>query len=286
MTMSDKYIDLHVHSSCSDGTLTPTQLVAYAAEKGLAAMALTDHDTISGIAEAMEAAKQFGLELIPGLEFSTNYKGRDVHVLGLDIDWQDPAFVSALTEFRDSRDIRNRKMIARMQEAHIDITYEKMREEFPEAVWTRANFARFLVNHGYVKKMSEAFERYVGDHAPCYVPREKVSPQQAVDLIHQAGGLAVLAHPMLYHLSNDEIDQLVAVLKLQGLDGIEAIYSTYRWLDESCVRQLARKHKLCITGGSDFHGSNKPDIDLGTGRGNLAVPYELWTKLKQHVAYC
>lgn len=283
--MNDKRIDLHVHSNCSDGRLSPRELVAYAAEKGLAAMALTDHDTICGVSEAVKAAEQYGLELIPGLEFSTNYKGIDVHVLGLDIAWQDPEFIRDLRDFQDSRDVRNRKMIAKMQEYGVDITYEKMAADNPDSVWTRANFARYLLDHGYVRSMPDAFARYIGDQAPCFVPREKVTPDQAVDLIHRAGGLAVLAHPMLYRLSDDELDQLVAMLKSHDLDGIEAIYSTYRWLDESRVKQLARKYELCITGGSDFHGSNKPDIDLGTGRGNLNIPYELWENLKNHIAY-
>ena len=160
-----------------------------------------------------------------------------------------------------------------------------MSAENPDSVWTRANFARYLLEHGYVKTMPDAFSRYVGDDAPCFVPREKVTPDQAVDLIHRFGGLAVLAHPILYKLSHEALDQLVCTLKEHDLDGIEAIYSTYRGLDESRVKQLARKYKLCITGGSDFHGSNKPDIDLGTGRGNLNIPYELWENLKNHIAY-
>ena len=283
--MNDKRIDLHVHSNCSDGRLSPSELVDYAAEKGLAAMALTDHDTIAGIPEAMEAAKSYDLELIPGLEFSTNYNGKDVHILGLDIAWQDPDFIRDLKSFQDSRDIRNRKMIALMQEHGIDITYEKMAAENPDSVWTRANFARYLLEHGYVKTMPDAFSRYVGDEAPCFVLREKVTPDQAVDLIHRFGGLAVLAHPMLYKLSDEALDELVRTLKEHDLDGIEAIYSTYRWMDESRVKCLARKYELCITGGSDFHGSNKPDIDLGIGRGNLKIPYELWTNLKHHIVW-
>lgn len=284
--MSEQYIDLHTHSTCSDGTLTPAELVAYAAEKQLSAIALTDHDTIAGISEALETAEHYGIELIPGLEFSTNHNGRDIHVLGLAIHWQDPQFLHDLKEFQDTRDLRNRKMIAKLQEYHIDITWEKMAAENPDAVWTRANFGRYLLNHGYVHTIKDAFTRYIGDDAPCFVPREKVTPGQAADLIHRAGGYAVLAHPMLYRLSENDLDALVALLKAEhDLDGIEAIYSTYRWTDESRVRQLARKYALCITGGSDFHGSNKPDIDLGTGRGNLQVPYELWEHLQQHISY-
>lgn len=284
--MSDTFIDLHTHSTCSDGTLTPVQLVEYAARKRLAAVALTDHDTIAGISDALSAAERCNVELIPGLEFSTNYEGRDIHVLGLSVDWQDSQFLQELSRFQDSRDRRNRKMLQKLQDCHVAITWEQMAAENPDAVWTRANFARYLLQHGYVHSMKEAFSRYVGDDAPCFVPREKVTPGQAVDLIHQAGGYAVLAHPMLYKLKEEKLDELVSYLKNRhALDGIEAIYSTYRWTDESRVRQLARRYGLCITGGSDFHGSNKPDIDLGSGRGNLRIPYRLWEDLKHHRFY-
>ena len=285
--MSYSYIDLHTHSTCSDGTLTPTELVACAAAKNLSALALTDHDTIAGIPEALAAAATYDLELIPGLEFSTNYNGRDIHVLGLNIRWQDPQFLKELRDFQDTRDLRNRKMIARLQEYNVDISWEQMAAENPDSVWTRANFGRYLLNHGYVHTIKDAFSRYIGDDAPCFVPREKVTPGQAADLIHRAGGFAILAHPILYKLSEEAIDALVAHLKNDhALDGIEAIYSTYRWTDESRVRQLARKYALCITGGSDFHGSNKPDIGLGTGRGNLRIPYVLWENLQTRTPYC
>ena len=274
--------DLHVHSCFSDGTYTPTELAAYAKEKGLKAFALTDHDTVLGLNEAAAAGKALGIEVIPGIEFSTNYRGKDIHVLGLGIDWKDPLFLDRLNEFRDSRDLRNRKMIRRMADRGVDITYEKMREDFPDSTWTRANFARYLVDHKYVKSAREAFNRYVGDEAPCFVPREKVTPFQAVELIRQNGGLAVLAHPVLYRLSDEELDTLTAGLKACGLNGIEAIYSTYHWYDETHIKKLARKHGLSVTGGSDFHGSNKPGIDLGVGRGNLKIPYDLWPALKNH----
>ncbi len=278
--------DLHVHSCFSDGTYTPTKLAAYAKEKGLKAFALTDHDTVLGIDEAMAAGKTQGIEVIPGIEFSTNYAEKDIHVLGLGIDWKDARFLRKLREFQDSRDLRNRKMIRRMADCGIAITYEKMQEAFPDSTWTRANFARYLVDRKYAKSTKEAFARYVGDDAPCFVPREKVTPFQAVELIRENGGLAVLAHPVLYHLSDEDLDTLVSRLKDYGLDGVEAIYSTYRWYDETHIKALARKYGLSITGGSDFHGSNKPDIDLGVGRGNLKISYDLWISLKNHQAYC
>lgn len=278
-------IDMHVHSTCSDGTLTPGALVAYAKEKGLKAMVLSDHDTTDGIDEAMAAGKLYGVEIIPGIEFSTSYAGKDIHILGLGIRWQEEGFISRLKEFQDTRDLRNRKMIDKLREYGVDITYEKMNVAFPDSVWTRANFARYLLDGHYVKSMADAFTRYVGDNAPCFVPREKVTPFQALELIREGGGYSVLAHPLHYRMKPDALEELVSRLKEAGLDGIEAIYSTHRGLDESHVKGLARKYGLCITGGSDFHGTNKPDIDLAVGRGNLKIPYSLWTKLQNHEAY-
>lgn len=272
-------IDLHVHSNKSDGTCSPSQLVSYAIEKGLTAFALTDHDTTSGLDEAMQAAScpaAHSVTVIPGIEFSTVYENKDIHVLGLDINYKTPVFLSALADFVASRELRNEKMCAKLREyAQIDITYEKLLAAFPGAVITRAHYARYLFDHGYVKSMPEAFDRYIGDRAPCFIPREKVTPAAAVQLILSAGGVPVLAHPPLYHMSDERLDRLVRTLTENGLAGIEAVYSTYTAGEEVHMRSLASRYGLIITGGSDFHGSNKPDIDLGTGKGNLCIPDEL-----------
>lgn len=277
----NKTIDLHVHSSCSDGTLSPEELVDYALEKGLSAIALTDHDTIDGIAPSLEAASGTALEVIPGIELSTHYQGKDIHILGLDIDISDSRFQEALTHFQNSRERRNAQIIERLNDCSIDISLEQMADHFPESVWTRAHFACYLRDEGYVSSIKDAFERYIGDEAPCFVPREKVTPLHAIELIHSCGGYASLAHPLLYHLSNFELDTLVAHLTDAGIDALEAVYSTNRWTDESDLRRLARKYGLKITGGSDFHGDIKPSIDLGSGRGNLSISYDIWKALKQ-----
>ncbi len=273
-------VDLHVHSDCSDGTMSPAELVAYACQKGLRAFALTDHDTVAGLPEAFAAAEGTALEVIAGIEFSTEYHGKDIHIVGLDIDYQSTEFCKRLTRFQDSRDIRNEKMIRKMQEDGIDISLEQMETAFGNAVWTRAHFARYLMDHGYVAEMPEAFEKYIGENCRYFVPREKVTPVQAVHLISSTGGIPILAHPMLYHLPEAEMDELLASLRKAGLIGIEAIYSTHSALDENLVRQLAKRHGLLISGGSDFHGSNKPYIDLGVGRGNLRIPYHVLANLR------
>lgn len=274
-------IDLHVHSTFSDGTFTPEELVAYALKKQLSAFALTDHDTFEGIPEVMSAAEKTPLEIIAGIEFSTDYLGIDVHIVGLDIDCHNPVFSTKVKEFRDSRLVRNLKMIDRLKEHGVDISIEQMQEKFGDAILTRGNFARYLLDCGYTASLEEAFEKYIGDHCPCFVPREKVTPMQAVELIYKTGGIPVLAHPILYRLGESGLCTLISSLKDAGLLGVEAMYSTHSQKDENLVRCLAKRYGLLISGGSDFHGSNKPHIDLGVGKGNLRIPYEILDELRE-----
>ena len=277
-----KIVDLHVHSNKSDGTCSPSELVDLAIQKGLSAFALTDHDTTAGLDEAIEYAKGRDIEVVPGIEFSTEYQGRDIHVLGLAIDYKAPVFADRLQAFVDSRIGRNRKMCRNLTEAGIDISYEKLMAAYPGAVITRAHYARYLLDHGYVKSLPEAFERYVGDHCPYFVPREKVTPVQAGQLIRQAKGIPVLAHPTLYHMGKDALQKLVSSLTEAGLVGLEAVYSTYSAGEEREMRQLALRNGLLISGGSDFHGSNKPGLELATGyHGKLVIPYDIWERLKE-----
>lgn len=277
-----KTVDLHVHSNKSDGSFSPKELVSYAIEKGLSAIALSDHDTTEGIEAAVNAARGTGLEVIPAIEFSTEYEGKDIHVLGLYIDYSGKEFKKYLKDFQDSRDLRNRKMCKKLTEHGVPVTYEEMCDYFPGSVLTRAHYAKYMWEKGFVKSMSEAFDRYIGDHAPCFLPREKVTPMQAVELILKAGGVPVLAHPILYHLSDERLDRLVARLKEAGLAGIEAIYSTYSPSEERQIRKLADKYDLLISGGSDFHGTTKPNLDLGCGYGKLCIPYEILEKIKEY----
>lgn len=268
-----KAVDLHVHSDKSDGSMSPAALTAYAAQKGLRAYALTDHDTVDGLVEAMETARQFpDLEVIPGIELSTEYKGRDIHIVGLYIRYEDPAFQKHLIDFQNSRILRNEKMCNNLADAGIDISFEKLQAEFPDSVITRAHYARYLLAHGYVASLKEAFDRYVGDHTKYFVPREKVTPAQAVSLILHAGGIPILAHPVLYHMSDAALEELVAQLKDAGLIGIECVYSSYSSSEERDMKRIADKFGLAYSGGSDFHGNAKPGLDLATGYGSLFVP--------------
>ena len=283
-------VDLHVHSNNSDGSLSPTELVDLAVKKGLSAFALTDHDTTKGLDEAFQAASKYNdaegilngkpLEIIPGIEFSTEYMGKDIHIVGLFIEYQSDIFENKIQEFVDTRILRNRKMCDGLASAGIDITYEKLLEEFPCCIITRSHYAKYLLNHGYTTSMAEAFERYIGDHAPYFVPREKITPAQAVELINEVKGLAILAHPILYRMSKENLENLVKSLKESGLAGIEAVYSTYTKREELQIRKLAQKYNLLISGGSDFHGTIKPKLELGNGYGNLVVGQHILDDLK------
>lgn len=276
-----KAVDLHVHSNKSDGSKTPSELVDYAIEKGLAAFALTDHDTTDGLDEAIEYAKGKDIEVIPGIELSSEYMGRDIHIVGLFIDHKSPAFLEHLTKFRDSRVNRNITMCNKLRdEAGIDISYEALQAIDPGAVITRAHYARYLFDKGYTKSLPEAFERYIGDHCKYFVPREKITPEDAVKLILASGGIPVLAHPILYHMTKGQLDTLVVRLKEAGLMAIEAIYSTYSSSEERQIKELAKKYDLAISGGSDYHGAAKPGLELGTGYGKLYVCEEYLDKLR------
>lgn len=276
-----KIVDLHTHSNKSDGSLSPSELVRLAARKGLSAIALTDHDTTDGIDEAMDAAFKEGIELIPGIEFSTEYEGRDIHIVGLYIDHNSEYFKRRLVNFVNGRLIRNREMCRRLTEHGMPVTYEELVFEYPDCVITRSHFADYLFQHGYVKSRKEAFDRYIGDRCPCFVPRKKITPMRAVEIILKAGGFPVLAHPVLYGMGMARLEQLVARLKKMGLQGIEAIYSTYTAADERDMRRLAEKYELCISGGSDFHGKAKPGLELATGYGKLFIPEEILDRIKE-----
>jgi predicted metal-dependent phosphoesterase TrpH len=269
------YIDLHVHSNASDGTFTPSELVTYAKSKNLCAFALTDHDTVAGIEEALREGERQNIQIIPGIELSTDYNGHDIHVLGLNIDYTSKPFLEKLDYFNLLRAQRNETMCSLLEKEGFEISIQKLHEMFGDTVLTRAHFARYLLEKGYISSMKEAFDSYISHGCPCYVPKVKCSPAEAIQIIKTASGTPVLAHPLLYHFDALQLEQLVSALKQDGLQGIEVFYSTNEGSDEEFLLALAKKHNLYITGGSDFHGSNKPDIDLGIGKGNLRISASL-----------
>ena len=279
-----KTVDLHTHSTRSDGTFTPSQLVHMAQEKGLSAFALTDHDTASGIEEAMQAAAGTEVEVIPGIELSTKYLEKDIHIVGLFYDYKDPEFCRQVKEFSDARDLRNRKMCDMMCAAGLPIPYDELMADNPGAIVTRANMAKFLLKKGAISKLSEAFDKYIGDDCPFFVPREKITPQKAVEFLLRFHGIPILAHPFQYKLGDEGLETLVRQLKEAGLMGIEAYYCQHTPEMTEQIRTLASRYDLLLSGGSDFHGTNKPDLEMGTGYGHLAVPEECLIRMK-HARY-
>ena len=282
-------IDLHTHSTRSDGTLTPAELIRYAAQKGLAAIALTDHDTIDGIEEAVQAARSLSSqdpdalvpEVIPGVELSTEYRGKDIHIVGLFIDWQNREFADRLRGVADARIYRNRKMCSLLTENGCPVSYEDLEAAFPDTVITRAHFAQYLLDRGMISSIDEAFRKLIGDDCPCFVPREKITPHDAVRFLLSFGGVPILAHPLQYKLSDAELDVLVASLTELGLDGIEVYYSTHRQADTAYLSRIAEKYGLLLSGGSDFHGTRKQNLDLGTGYGHLYVPDSILPPIRE-----
>ena len=242
----NKTIDLHVHSTASDGTFTPTELVAEAKRCGLSAFALTDHDTVDGISEALAAGEASGLEVIPGVELSTEYNETEIHVVGLFIDPANTELQAELAKFRDNRDNRNLKMIEKLQEEGFRITAEDLYRLNPDTVVARPHIARYLVDSGQVKDLKTVFDKYIGDGCKCYV----------------------------YKMKRAELTAMIEELVAAGLNGIEAVYSCNQGSDEKDFRAMAEKYHLLLSGGSDFHGANKPYIHLGTGKGTMSVPHE------------
>lgn len=275
-----QFIDLHVHSDKSDGSFSPSDLVSYAIKQGVTAFALTDHDTVDGIDEAIKASEGTSVTVIPGIELSTEYEGKDIHIVGLFIDKEEPAFRNKIQEFVDSRILRNQKMCQKLTEYGLPITYDELQNEFPGSVITRAHYAQLLLKKGYIKSLKEAFERYIGDRGPCFIPREKITPEDGVKLILSAKGIPVLAHPLQYGMGDERLQKLIDRLKKAGLQAMEAVYCTHSPSEENKMRALADKNNLLISGGSDFHGNAKPGLELGTGYGKLYVPGEVLKALK------
>ncbi len=275
-----KLIDLHTHSNCSDGTLSPADLVKHAVECNVTAFALTDHDNTDGLAAAFEAAAEMNIELVPGIEFSTEYLGTDIHIVGIDFDWKNKEFQHRIDYYRSERERRNQKMIDKMAADGIDISYGQMAESFGESLWTRAHFAKYLIAKGIVRDINEAFSDYLGDNCKYFIPREKVSPFEVVRLIRQFGGIPILAHPFQYKFSDETLRTLLTKLKECGLLGMEVYYSTHTKENCDYLLDLANEFGLAPSGGSDFHGSNKPDIELGSGKNNLQIPYSILEGLR------
>lgn len=275
------YIDLHTHTTASDGTDTPSKLVQNAVDKKLSAIAITDHDTVAGIPEALETAKNLPIEVVAGIELSCLYNDKDLHMLGYFIDYKKQSFLEKLEELKKKREYRNEQMRQKLEQNGIYLTMEQIQGQAEQSVITRAHFAKAMEEAGYIKSKEEAFLKYIGDGCPCFVQKLRFTPKEAIDLIHSAGGVAVLAHPLIYKMSYDEIDLLLKHLKECGLTGVEVYHSSHNTSNSRKLREMIRPYDLLPTGGSDYHGSNKPDVHLGYGYGNMTISHSLLEDLKQ-----
>ena len=269
-------IDLHVHTTASDGTCTPREVVRRASELGLRAIAVTDHDNITGHTEALSAGMDYGVEVVQGIEVSTRY-GVSVHILGYYLEHLVPLLAGIVND----RDVRNEKIAALMAGDGLPVSYAEMKRRFGEAIG-RPHFGRILTELGLAESVSDAFERYLGRDKRYFVPRRTVDIDSSVEAIVQSGGVPVLAHPFQYKKNDAELRELIEHCMAHGLRGIECRYSGYDLGQVKYLEGLAEEYGLLKTGGSDFHGGNKPNISLGTGiSGELDVPYVWLERLRE-----
>lgn len=277
-------LDLHLHTTHSDGSLAPGEVLDLAHKAGVTALAITDHDITTGIPDALSAGELLGIEVIPGVEISSRYGENELHILGYFLDWQDAELHRRLAALRDSRHRRNPLIVERLRSLGIDIGYDEVRALAGTDAVGRPHIARALMEKGVVTSAKEAFDRFLAEGKPAYVPRDLPDPAEAIGWIKAAHGVAVLAHPTWVRASGDQLFELVRQLKSGGLDGIEAHYSTHTHRQTREYLSLAKQLGLLVTGGSDFHGLTKPEIKVGIGKGSLHVPGTLLDQLKNTAA--
>ena len=278
-------IDLHIHSTASDGTLSPSEIISLAHSLNIGAVAITDHDTIDGSKEAFTLDIPPSLKLLTGVEISVSsnpslpYTG-SFHMLGYSIRLDDPVLNRTLDMLQDARKNRNPKIIEHLNNLGIDISLKDVTDECSEGQLGRPHIAQLMVKRGFVKSINEAFDKYLGTGRPAYVDKYRLDCARAIEVILAAGGIPVLAHPFFLDIENkDRFEDLIVNLKELGLKGIEVYYSEHSPDLTAFYAEIANRYGLLMTGGSDFHGSVKPDIKMGSGRGDLFVPYELYEKL-------
>lgn len=261
--MSGTIYDLHCHSTASDGALSPSELVARAKAQGVSVLALTDHDTTAGLAEAAHAAEIHGLRLINGIELSANYANQCLHIVGLNIDPAHPQLQAGIHEQHELRSQRAMAIAEKLAKKGIPGAYPVVKSAAGNGEITRLHFADFLVNYGHVSDQQEAFDRYLSKGKPAFVPTQWASLEEAVGWIKAAGGVAVLAHPLRYHLSHKWINRVLAAFKQAGGIGVEVVTGRASLDDIRMSQQFAAKHQLFASVGSDFHTPEQPWVELG-----------------------
>ncbi len=277
------YCDLQLHSTHSDGTDSPRRIVELAHAEGLGAIALTDHDTTTGQAEMRAAGAELGVQIISGVEITCEFGGKSMDMLGYCFDSGAEELQARLTVIQEGRLARNLEIIGKLNALGFDITYQEVAAEADKAdgkIVGRPHFATVMIRKGIVLERQEAFDSYLAEGGAAYVQKLAVSPQECVQMLRSAGGLAVLAHPKLIRFPKDiGIRELLTALKAEGLAGLECYYSLHSEEETEFYLNLAREFDLLVTGGSDYHGGTRPEVSVGTGMGNLRVPMECAERL-------
>ena len=278
-------IDLHIHSTASDGTLSPSEIISLAYSLNIGAIAITDHDTIDGSKEALTLDIPTSLKFLTGVEISVSsnpslsYTG-SFHMLGYSIRLEDPVLNRTLDMLQEARRNRNPSIVKRLNNLGINLSLKDIADEFSECQLGRPHIAQVMVKRGYVKSINEAFDKYLGTGRPAYVDKYRLDCGRAIEIILAAGGIPVLAHPVLLHIKDkNRFENFITNLKEIGLKGIEIYHSEQTPALTAYYAEVAADNGLLMTGGTDFHGSIKPDIKMGSGKGDLFIPYELYEKL-------
>lgn len=276
-------IDLHVHTNISDGSETPENAVRAACELGLRAIAITDHDSVNGVERAQREGERLGLEVVAGMELGCGWYGREVHMLGYDLDIHSDRLPPVLDWIVRDREQRNRKMALMLSRDGIPVDIDELQAKNPNSTIGRPHFALCLVEHGLADSVQDAFERFLDPGRKYYIRRHFLSVEEAAELIRSAGGKPVIAHPKQYKLTPERFTELMERARACGVAGLECYYSGYGKEDVNFYLSAARQYGFCPTAGSDWHGKNKPHICLGSGiDGELAAPYSVLEALRQH----
>ena len=260
-----KSIDLHTHTTASDGSFAPAEVVGMAEQAGLAAVAITDHDTTDGIGEALAAGEKMRVEVVPGVELSVSHERLgSLHILGYWIQPGHPDLAGKLEDIRGGRDKRNEKILSRLADLGCPLDLSEVQAIAGGEVIGRPHLAQAMIKHDYVQSTQEAFDRYLARGKPAYMERDRMSPAEAIDRIRRAGGVAVWAHPGLIRLEESDMEKEIEKLGAAGLSGIEAHYPEHSPETTELLLKLCDKNRLAPTGGTDFHGTDKPDVQLGS----------------------
>lgn len=281
--IEERYCDFHSHTTHSDGTYSPNELVALAKKENISCLAITDHDTVSGVSEAQAEGARIGVEIIPGIEISAQFERGTLHILGYFLDHRSKALCQKLEDIQQARRERNPQIIAKLNSLGMNITLDEVIAESGGEQVGRPHFARVLIKKGYVKDFEEAFDKYLTKGAPAYVDKRRFTSKESIEMINQAGGLAVLAHPKQMKLDDQpsRLEAEISRFKAEGMAGIEAYSSCQSKEEAASYIKLAEKYGLLVTGGSDFHGINRSQIPIGWMGDGVHLTYEVVDRMKK-----